>query len=217
MFTWSANGASYAESIGHRNVGTFITPRIISPEPFGNASTARHAIWHFGRMIDLLVFLPENHVWRSTDGDSIDDGRHARGEPAVLSIRATLQPNTQKRARGVLEDVSGSRAEVNYIVHLDSHDPVNLKAARKYPVLFPDGIRLADFDEPAEPTGVNFPMAVRFRNIAYKIKQPIALWAGGGDTPERSGAIYRAECQLWRDRFQERDARGADPAWGPSR
>jgi hypothetical protein len=162
------------------------------------------------------VYVPDQHVWRASDESILDDGRHERGIPLVLQVRGTFQPNTQKRGRGVMEDVSGGRSEDNYILHIDSHDPVNLKATCRHRLLFPNGLRLADFDDLHEATGVNFPMAVRFRGNTYKIKQPISLWAGGDEEMGVDGAIYRADCQLWRDRHQERDGRGSAPVWGPT-
>lgn len=190
-------------------------PIVINPPQFENPGGAHMAVQHFGRMLELLVFTAANHKWRSTDADPIDDGRHERGEPAVFNIRGTFQPNTQKRGRGVMEDVTGGQSETNYIVHVDSNDPINLRAVRARLDIFPSGLRLFDFDDYGLEAGVNFPMAIRFRGNTYKIMQPIALFAGG-EVQEGDAAIYRAECKIWRDAHQERDARGAAPVWGPS-
>ena len=167
-------------------------------------------------MLELLVFTSANHKWRSTDADTTDDGRHERGAPVVFNVRGTFQPNTQKRGRGVMEDVAGGVSETNYITHMDSHDPINLIAANTRPDIFPTGLRLFDFDDYGLEAGVNFPMAVRYRGNTYKILQPIAMFGGGDHTITPHGAIYRAECKIWRDTHQERDARGGAPVWGPS-
>jgi hypothetical protein len=186
-----------------------------NPPSGQNANNARHAIWHFGRTLTLEVFTSLNHKWRASDADLIDDGRHERGAPLVVQINAVWQPNTQKRGRGVVEEVSGGRSETSFIIHLDSHDPVNIAAAALHPTVFPNGIRLVDFDEVGTDGLFNFPMAIVYRGSRYKVKQPIALWEGGDEELHTDGAIYRAECQLWRDEHHERDARGQGPAWGP--
>lgn len=194
---------------------TYQNPTVINPPQFDNPGGAHMAVLHFGRMLELLVFTAANHKWRSTDADPIDDGRHERGAPVVFNIRGVFQPNTQKRGRGVMEDVTGGLSETNYIVHVYSHDPINLTAVQARPDVFPTGLRLFDFDDYGLEAGVNFPMAIRFRGNTYKITQPIALFAGG-ETQDNDSAIYRAECKIWRDANQERDARGGTPVWGPS-
>lgn len=193
-------------------------PFVHQPPAFQNANNARHAIWHFGRMLDLLVYVNANHAWRASDTDLVDDGRHERGETLVVSIRGVWQPNTQKRGRGVLDAVEGSRSENNFIVHVDSHDPVNIAAVANTPgaaAVFPNGLRLFDFDDFGIEAGINFPMAIRFRGTKWKIKQPIPLFEGGDEELHTEGAIYRAECQVWNDRHHERDGRGSAPVWGP--
>lgn len=195
--------------------GTYKQPLVHNPPGMQNANNTRHAIWHLGRMVELLVFTSPNHVWRVGDDDPVDDGRHERGEPVIISIRAVWQPNTQKRGRGVMEDVSGGRSENNYIIHVDSHDPVNLAAIAPHADIFPNGLRLVDFDEYGTDGLINFPMAVRYRGTKWKIKQPISLFEGGDEELHTEGAIYRAECQLWHDRHHEREARGSAPVWGP--
>lgn len=192
--------------------------RVVQPPSLQNGNNARHAIWHFGRTLTLHVYPGTQHKWRASDGDAVDDGRHERGDPFVVQIRGVWQPNTQKRGRGVIDAVEASRTENNFILHVDSHDPVNIKAIEETPgasSIFPTGLRLCDFDDPSAAAGVNFPMAIVFRGAAWKIKQPIALWQGGDEELSEEGAIYRAECQLWSDNHHERDARGASPVWGP--
>lgn len=196
--------------------GTYIQPLVNNPPALQNANNARHAIWHLGRMLTLLVFPSSTHVWRAGDADAIDDGRHDRGAPIEFQVRATWQPNTQKRGRGVVDGVEAMRTESNFIVHLDSHDPVNLLAAATHPEIFPNGVRLVDPDDFGTDGIINFPMAILYRGNRYKVKQPIALYEGGDEELDTEGAIYRAECQLWHDRFHERDASvPAEPFWGP--
>lgn len=198
--------------------GTYRQPTVHQPRPFQNANNARYAIWHLGRMVNLLVYPASNHKWQADNTDPIDDGRHERGEPVVVSVRAVWQPNSQKRGRGVLDRVEASRSETNFVVHIDSHDPVNLANIAAHPIasgLFPNGLRLYDFDDFDPESQFNFPSAIEYRGVRYKIKQPLSLWEGGDEDEHADGAIYRAECQLWIDRHHEREARGTAPVWGP--
>lgn len=192
----------------------YVQPAVVQPPAFSNASNAKEAIWHLGRMLELLVFPAGNHKWRASDADPIDDGRHERGEPVVVPFRGMWQPNTQKRGRGVVDTVEAGRTEQNFIVHLDSHDPVTLAAIEASPeinALFPDGLHLHDFDAPGHE---NFPMAVRFRGLLYKVKQPLAFFEAGESTNPQN-AMYRAECQLWEDVQHERNAVANPRVWGP--
>ena len=208
------NGIYYAQA-----PGTYIQPQVLDTPPFQNANNARLAVHHLGRMLELLVFPTANHKWRVGDDSLEDDGRHERGDPLVLQIRGVWQPNTMKRGRGVIDAVEAARSETNFVVHIDSHDPVNLAAieAAGAAASFPNGLRLADFDDRGTDGLVNFPMAIVYRGNRWKIKQPIALYEAGDEDLHLEGAVYRAECQLWHDRFHERDARtGANvPVWGP--
>lgn len=199
-------------------VGTYQQPTVVNPPAFQNANNARHAIWHLGRMLTLHVYTSDQHVWRVGDTSVEDDGRHDRGTPLVLQVRGTFQPNTQKRGRGWMDVVESGRSETNCIVHLDSHDPVNLAAIAGTPgaaAVFPNGLRLVDPDDRGTDGIVNFPMAIVYRGNRWKIKQPIALYEGGDEELHLEGAIYRAECQLWHDRYHEQDAVNNNPVWGP--
>ena len=207
-----------ATSIDTWKRGAYVQPRVINPPSLQNASEARKGIWHFGRELELLVFTPQNHAWRAGDASVVDDGRHERGIPLSLKIRGTWQPNTQKRGRGVIDAPGGGRTENNFIIHVDSHDPFNLDSIQATPgagLIFPNGLRLFDFDGFGLEEGINFPMAIVFRGTKWKIKQPIPLWAGGDEDSSFQGAIYRAETQSWVDRHGERDGRGPSPSWGP--
>lgn len=195
--------------------GVYKQPEVFNPPAFQNANNARHAIWHFGRMLELLVYTSDNADWRADNADLVDDGRYERGAPLVVSVRGVWQPNTQKRGRGMIDAVEGSRSEGNFVLHLDSHDPVNIAAAAAHPTVFPNGIRLVDADDRGTDGIYNFPMAIQFRGNRYKIKQPMAFFEGGDEELHNEGAIYRADCQLWHDRYHEREARGDAPVWGP--
>lgn len=191
---------------------------IIEPAGSQTAGNARHAIRHLGRMLVLAVYPAADAVWQVGDADATDDGRHYRGDPVMLDIRGVFQPNTQKRGRGVVDDVEGARSEVSFILHVDSHDPVNIEATSARPDIFPNGLRLYDVDAEGEDGGSNYPMILHFRGDKFKLRQPIALYSGGDPLLDTDGAIYRAECSLWRDKHHERPATPTEnvPAWGPA-
>lgn len=198
-------------------IGTAViaTPNVILPGGLENASHARGAVQHFARKLELWVYPTENSVWRASNDSPVDDGRHDRGEPVKFDIYGTWQPNTLKRARGLIEGPEASETESVFIVHLDSHDPRNLEAVAARDDIFPNGLRLVDPDDRGTDGIVNHPMAIMFRGNKYKVQKPLALYAGGVADQDVQGAIYRAECSLWEDRYQEREARSNGREWGP--
>ena len=209
-----------------RTAGSYQQPSVIEPPSGQNANNSRHAIWHLARKLTALVYPTENAVWRASNGNAIDDGRFERGQPIEVEFYGTLQPDNDDRGSHTITDAQeGEFHEGSMILHVDSHQPENLLAAASanavVPDLFPDGFRILGSDHGPTDGRTNFATVVKYRNELWKVKHIMTLYEGGDEQDSPDGAIYRAECKLFRDDTHERNATPAVAAandqdgWGP--
>lgn len=202
-----------------RQQGTYLQPDVIESPAMQNANNARHAIWALGRMVEMEVY-PSAQGWRASDEDPVDDGRHDRGEPTVVKVRAVIQPRSgdQNGSSELFDLPEGQYTHGEVVIHLDSHDPINLCAADDHPELFPNGVRVLGPDTEGTDGQKNFATVFRFRNRRWKVTRMLELFEGGDEELSCEGATYRMLAEEFKDRSHERNATpetAAAPYWGP--
>lgn len=192
-----------------RTQGKYQQPVVEEPPGNQNPNNARQAIWHLSRSIDMEVYAPEQLGlgWRASDADPVDDGRHDKGAPVLVTVKAVVQPELRRSGTNtVTGSVEGERSEGRLIVHLDSHQEENALAASAFPDLFPNGIRILGSDTEGTDERQGFATVFRFRNRRWKAVRVEEHFEGGDEDLQTEGAIYRAYCELLRDRSHEREA-----------
>lgn len=202
-----------------RSKGVYLQPDVCEPPIDQNANNARHAIWHMGREIEMEVY-PTLQGWRASDGDPIDDGRHDRGAPLIIPVRASIQPygGEGRDSSKLMQMPEGQWTEGQVVVHLDSHEPFNIETAAQYSEVLPDGVRVIGPDTEAPDDRVNFPTVFRFRGRRWKAISVAEFFEGGDEELAFEGAIYRAICSEFKDRSHERNATpetAGEGFWGP--
>jgi len=120
----------------------------------------------------------------------------------------------------------GEHTEGMHVIHIDSHQPENLKVIEDHPegtALFPNGLKVLGPDTEGQAEGddlrFNFATTFEFKNRKWKTCAVAELNEGGDEVLNPgSGGIYRVVVSEWKDRSHERDAKPSDHVdfWGPA-
>lgn len=177
--------------------GRYAQPIVVNPPKGQRVNNARHALWHFSRLIQVEVY-PQG-AWRK------EDGRFDRGQATLIPMWATVQPVA---GRNVLKSSlsEGESFEAEVIVHIDSHQPENIQIAQGFPQLFPDGLFLAGVGKSFMFESRGFGMLVQWRGLRWRVNDVDMFEYGGDEEVSISNAVYRGRCTLFTDIQQEMNA-----------